>query len=117
MKKICFAVALLLPLYALGQPLTPQQHFNQMHQVNPSQQRIQQEMQFNQTQQQGMLRQNVQNQQQYQQQHLQNQIQSNSNRVLQSQPGNALPNPQPLPNVNGGMLNNMDSGQPRMLQH
>ncbi|NDJ55970.1 DUF2756 domain-containing protein [Enterobacteriaceae bacterium 4M9] len=122
MKTMLIAIAALLPLSALAQPLTPQQQqqSNDARMVNPSLQRQQQEMQLKQNQQQSMLNQSVQNQQQRQQQNLQNQIKSNNNLIQESQPGKLIPlGEQPLPNTDGGMLNgggSNGSGGQHMLQ-
>lgn len=103
-------LAALLPFGAFAQPLNTMNNPNLPDYQIPSQQRMQTQMLNQQSQQKGMLNQQLQTQTRIQQQHLESQINNNSQRIIQSQPGEpTLPRQQPLPNSNGGMLNNSDA--------
>ncbi|WP_072571199.1 DUF2756 family protein [Enterobacter sp. SA187] len=103
-------LAALLPFGAFAQPLNTMNNPNLPDYQIPSQQRMQTQMLNQQSQQKGMLNQQLQSQTRIQQQHLESQINNNSQRIIQSQPGEpTLPRQQPLPNSNGGMLNNSDA--------
>ena len=103
-------LAALLPFGAFAQPLNTMNNPNLLDYQIPSQQRMQTQMLNQQSQQKGMLNQQLQTQTRIQQQHLESQINNNSQRIIQSQPGEpTLPRQQPLPNSNGGMLNNSDA--------
>lgn len=103
-------LAALLPFGAFAQPLNTMNNPNLPDYQIPSQQRMQTQMLNQQSQQKGMLNQQLQTQTRIQQQHLESQINNNSQRIIQSQPGEPiLPRQQPLPNSNGGMLNNSDA--------
>ncbi len=103
-------LAALLPFSAIAQPLNTMNNPNLPDYQIPSQQRMQTQMLNQQSQQKGMLNQQLQTQTRIQQQHLESQINNNSQRIIQSQPGEpTLPRQQPLPNSNGGMLNNSDA--------
>jgi len=110
MMKPYLILAALLPFSAIAQPLNTMNNPNLPDYQIPSQQRMQTQMLNQQSQQKGMLNQQLQTQTRIQQQHLESQINNNSQRIIQSQPGEpTLPRQQPLPNSNGGMLNNSDA--------
>lgn len=111
-------LAALLPFGAIAQPLNTMNNPNLPDYQIPSQQRMQTQMLNQQSQQKGMLNQQLQTQTRIQQQHLESQINNNSQRVMESQPGELnLPRQQPLPNSNGGMLNNSDASLNSQQQH
>lgn len=106
-------LAALLPFSCLAQPINTMNNPNQPGYQIPSQQRMQTQMQAQQIQQKGMLNQQLKTQTQLQQQNLQTQINTNQQRIQQGQVRE-----QPLPNINGGMLNggvSQGSGQQHML--
>lgn len=117
MKKLLIIAALLSP-YSFAQPVNVLNNPNQPGYVNPSEQRMQNQMQSQQIQQKGMLNQQLQTQNRVQQQHLESQINNNTQRIRESAPGEMNQQTQQvLPNTNGGMLNNGSSSQDRLLNN
>lgn len=117
MKKLLILAALLSPC-SFAQPINVLNNPNQPGFVNPSEQRMQNQMQSQQIQQKGMLNQQLQTQTRVQQQHLESQINNNTQRIQESAPGELNPQTQQvLPNTNGSMLNNGATGQDRMLSN
>ncbi|BDH44233.1 hypothetical protein TUM12370_02770 [Salmonella enterica subsp. enterica serovar Choleraesuis] len=108
MMRLLIAVAALMPMVALAQPINTLNNPNLPGYQNPTLTRMNQQMNSQQLQQQSMLNQSVINNNSLQQQRLQSQLNSNSQRVLNSQPGQQV-----LPNNGSGMLNG--GGQQRML--
>lgn len=117
MKKLLILAALLSPC-SFAQPVNVLNNPNQPGFVNPTEQRMQNQMQSQQIQQKGMLNQQLQTQTRVQQQHLNSQINTNNQRVQAAQPGSLNPQTQQmLPNTGGGMLNNGASQQDTMLNN
>lgn len=117
MKKLLILAALLSPC-SFAQPINVLNNSNQPGFVNPSEQRMQNQMQSQQIQQKGMLNQQLQTQTRVQQQHLESQINTNTQRIRESAPGELNPQTQQmLPNTSGSMLNNGSSSQDRMLNN
>lgn len=117
MKKLLILAALLSPC-SIAQPINVLNNPNQPGFVNPSEQRMQNQMQSQQIQQKGMLNQQLQTQTRVQQQHLESQIDTNTQRIRESAPGELNPQTQQmLPNTSGSMLNNGSSSQDRMLNN
>ncbi len=117
MKKLLILAALLSPC-SFAQPINVLNNPNQPGFVNPSEQRMQNQMQSQQIQQKGMLNQQLQTQIRVQQQHLESQINNNTQRIQESAPGELNPQTQQvLPNTSGSMLNNGATGQDRMLNN
>lgn len=109
--KLLIAIAALLPLTCLAQPLNSMNNPNLPGYQNPTVTRMNQQMNNQQIQQQSMLNQGVRNSATLQGQRLQSQMNSDTQRVLNDSPGQ-----QSITGSGGGMLNG-NSSQQHMLNH